>query len=85
MIISPAARLTLLILNGILPVWTAFFLTSTDYTFRGMMIPILASTSAAISIVIARTKSPAVDGEQPTVKDPQAVATTTTTTAIAKP
>ena len=83
MIISPAARLTLLVLNGILPVWTAFFLTSTDYTFRGMMIPILSSASAAIAIVIARTKSPAVDGEQPAVKEPQAVSTTTT--AIAKP
>lgn len=84
MIISPITRLFLLVLAGVLPVWQRFVSMSQDFTLRGMAAPFIDSLGIACVIIIARTKNPLVDGEQPTVKDPQAVATTTTTTAIAK-
>ena len=85
MIISPLIRLFLLVFAGIIPVWQRFVSLSQDFTLRGLATPLLESLGIACVIVIARTKNPLVDGEQPPVKDPQAVATTTATTATAKP
>ena len=85
MIISPLARLSLLVLAGVLPVWQRFFTLSQDFSLLGIAGPSIDSLGIACVIIIARTKNPLVDGEQSGVKDPQAVATTTTTTAIAKP
>lgn len=85
MIISPLIRLCLLVFAGIVPVWQKFVSLSQDFTLRGLATPLLESLGIACVIVIARTKNPLVDGEQPAVKEPQAVSTTTTTTAIAKP
>jgi len=85
MIISPLIRLSLLILAGVIPVWQRFVSLSQDFTLRGLATPLLESLGIACVITIARTKNPLVDGEQPAVKEPQAVSTTTTTTAIAKP
>lgn len=68
MIISPSSRLILLVLAGITPVWERFFNNSTDYSLRGLAIPILGSISVAVVIVIARTRNPLVDGEPPKVE-----------------
>lgn len=85
MIISPLTRLFLLVLAGVLPVWQRFVSMSQDFTLRGLAAPLIDSLGIACVIVIARTKNPLVDGEQQSpVKEPLAVSTTTTTTAIAK-
>lgn len=81
MIISPLSRLFLLVLAGVLPVWQRFVSLSQDFTLRGLAAPLIDSLGIACVIVIARTKNPLVDGEQPPVKDPQSVVTTTTTAA----
>lgn len=63
MMISPFMRLLLLVLAGILPVWQRFFTTSTDYTLRGLAMPIIDSLGVGCVIVIARTRNPLVDGD----------------------
>lgn len=61
--ISPASRLLLYIGMSILPVWIDFFKVSTDYTFRGLMMPCLISVNAAIIVTLAKT-APAT-GDEP--------------------
>ncbi len=70
MIISPVWRLTLYILAGIFPIWSEFIATSSDYSLRGLLRPILASGSVAVVVMLARTKNPLVDGEPVEVKTP---------------
>ena len=62
MTISPLSRLLLLVAAGILPVWKGFFTTSTDYSLRGLAMPILDALGIAAVIIIARTRNPLVDG-----------------------
>lgn len=57
MIISDAFRLLLYILMGVIPIWADFFAKSTDYTLRGLAMPILASASAATAITLAKTST----------------------------
>ena len=57
MIISDAWRLVLYILMGILPVWSDFVAKSSDYTLRGLAMPILASLSTAVAIALAKTST----------------------------
>jgi hypothetical protein len=85
MIISPLTRLFLLVLAGVLPVWQRFVSMSQDFTLRGLAAPLIDSLGIACVIVIARTKNPLVDGEQPTIKEPLATSETITKVAIAKP
>lgn len=63
MIVPPWFRLLLLVLAGIIPRWQLFFTTSTDYTLRGLAMPIVDSIGVACVIIIARTRNPLVDGE----------------------
>lgn len=55
MTISPAARLALYIIMSILPIWIDFFKISTDYSFRGLMMPILVSLNAGVIVTLAKT------------------------------
>lgn len=57
MIISERARLLLYILMAIFPIWLDFFKLSTDYSFRGLAMPILASLNAAVVVALAKTSS----------------------------
>lgn len=63
MIVPPWLRLLLLVLAGIIPRWQSFFTTSTDYSLRGLAMPIIDSVGIACVIIIARTRNPLVDGE----------------------
>lgn len=63
MIIGAIPRLLLYILAGIFPIWSEFVATSSDYTVRGLLRPILASGSVAVVVMLARTRNPLVDGE----------------------
>lgn len=63
MIVSPFFRLLLLVIAGIVPRWQAFFTTSTDYSVRGLCMPIIDSLGLACVIIIARTRNPQVDGQ----------------------
>lgn len=62
MIISEWTRLVLYILMGVLPVWIDFFTKSTDYSLRGLAMPILSSLLTAVTVTLARTHS---KNEQP--------------------
>ena len=55
--IQPWARLTLYISMVVVPIWIDFFKLSTDYSLRGLMMPILSSLLAAITVTLARTTS----------------------------
>lgn len=79
MIISQFARLWLYIGMSILPVWLDFFKLSTDYTLRGMAMPILTSLNAAIIVVLAKTSPPPDTSKVTTTVTPDAVTTTTET------
>lgn len=46
---------------AVVPIWIDFYKMSTDFSFRGLMIPILSSIGAAVTIALARTKSTSVD------------------------
>lgn len=57
MIIPDGLRLFLYMVMGVLPIWADFFVKSTDYSFRGLMMPIIASASAAVAIALAKTSA----------------------------
>lgn len=65
MTISPSARLSLYIAMSMLPIWIDFFKLSTDYSLRGLMMPILSSVLAGVTVTLARTKSPEDPAPQP--------------------
>jgi hypothetical protein len=71
MIVPPSIRLVLLVLAGVIPRWQAFFTTSTDYSLRGLAMPLIDSLGIACVIIIARTRNPLVDGEPIEVKAPE--------------
>lgn len=50
-------RLLLYIVMSMLPIWIDFFKLSTDYSLRGLMMPILSSLLAAVTVTLARTTS----------------------------
>lgn len=50
-------RLCIYIIIAILPTWIDFFTKSTDYSFRGLMMPILASFLTGCTVFLARTVS----------------------------
>lgn len=58
------ARLILYIAMAILPVWIDFFKISTDYSLRGLAMPILTSINAAVIVTLART-APKEEQPQP--------------------
>ncbi len=58
MIISQAARLWLYIAMAILPIWLDFFKMSTDFSLRGMAMPVIASVNAAVIVALAKTSPP---------------------------
>ncbi len=62
MIVNDWFRLFLYIAAMVIPIWTKFFTTSTDYTMRGLMIPALESVLAAVVVMLARTKGRTIDG-----------------------
>ena len=62
MTISPLWRLMLYITMAILPVWIDFFKVSTDYSFRGLMMPVLLSINSAVIVALAKT-APTNDDE----------------------
>lgn len=64
MTLSPWARLVLYICMAILPVWIDFFKISTDYSLRGLAMPILTSINAAVIVALART----APKEEPQIK-----------------
>lgn len=49
-------RFVLFVLMGIWLVWIDFFTKSTDYSFRGLMMPVLATLSVATTVALARTR-----------------------------
>lgn len=55
MTISARTRLVLYIFMSILPIWIDFFKISTDYSFRGLMMPVLTSLNAAVIVTLAKT------------------------------
>ncbi len=57
MIISDRSRLWLYITMGVTPIWQDFFIKSTDYSFRGLMMPIIGTISAAAAITLAKTSA----------------------------
>jgi hypothetical protein len=57
MTIPDIARLFLYIAVAVIPAWIDFFTKSTDYTLRGLMMPILSSLLTAATVTLARTKS----------------------------
>lgn len=46
-------RLSLYVAIAVLPIWIDFFKISTDYSFRGLMMPILSSLLAAATVTRA--------------------------------
>lgn len=46
---------------AVVPIWIDFFKLSTDFSFRGLMIPILSSIGAGVTIALARTKAQSMD------------------------
>lgn len=65
MIISDAARLILYMLMGIFPIWSDFLAKSSDYSARGLAMPILASLSTAVAIALAKTSTKKDSAEEP--------------------
>lgn len=55
MTLSPRLRLILYMAMAVLPVWIDFFKISTDYSLRGLAMPILTSVNAAVIVALART------------------------------
>lgn len=56
MTLSPIARLWLYIAMAVLPIWVDFFKLSTDYSLRGLVIPVLVSINAGVVVALARTQ-----------------------------
>ena len=57
MIVPEWFKLTCYMLAPVVPVWSDFFAKSTDYTLRGLAMPILASITAGVSVLLARTRT----------------------------
>lgn len=55
--IPPWARLLLYMAMVALPVWIDFFKLSTDYSLRGLAMPVLSSLLAMVTVALARTTS----------------------------
>lgn len=55
MIIPNWSRLVLYNIMVILPIWQDFFTKSTDYSIRGLAMPVIASLLAAVTVTLART------------------------------
>lgn len=55
MFVSERTRLLLYILMAVLPVWIDFFTKSTDYSIRGLAMPILVSINQAVIVTLAKT------------------------------
>lgn len=65
MIIPDGYRLLLYIFMGVIPVWIDFFTKSTDYTLRGLAMPVLSSLLTAVTITLAKTSSKTQPPTQP--------------------
>jgi hypothetical protein len=71
--IPPWARLLLYMAMSAIPFWIDFFKLSTDYSLRGLAMPILSSLLAMVTVALARTTStgPADQPpEEPAHEDP---------------
>lgn len=67
MIISDAARLWLYVIMGIGPIWQQFFIESVDYSFRGLMMPIVSTIVTAAAVILAKTSTKKGTPEEPTL------------------
>lgn len=65
MIVPDWVRLLLYISVGVCPVWQDFFTKSTDYSLRGLMMPLISTVMVASVVVLARTKSQTPEIEPP--------------------
>lgn len=65
MMLPETCRLLLYISVAVLPVWIDFFVKSTDYSLRGLMMPVLSSLLTAATVTLARTKSPSEPNSTP--------------------
>ena len=68
MTISPGWRLFLYVMMSILPVWVDFFKNSQDFSFRGLMNPLLNSMYAAVVVTLAKTAPTNDDTDTQNVK-----------------
>lgn len=57
MIVPEWFRLVLFMVAPVVPIWSDFFAKSTDYSVRGLAMPGLQSITAAVSVLLARTRS----------------------------
>lgn len=62
MTLTPGWRLLLYNVMAALPIWVNFVHNSQDFSFRGMMAPILDSMYAMVVVTLAKT-APTSDGE----------------------
>lgn len=69
--LSHTTRLILYIAMAILPVWIDFFKVSTDYSVRGLAMPILTSVNAAVIVTLAKTAPTNDIGAAPAPLPPQ--------------
>lgn len=67
MIISDAARLWLYVIMGIGPIWQQFFIESVDYSFRGLMMPIVSTIVTAAAVILAKTSTKKGTPEEPSL------------------
>lgn len=56
MIVPDWFRLLLYMAMAACPVWQDFFTKSTDYSVRGLAMPIIATFAAILPVALARTK-----------------------------
>lgn len=56
MIVPDWIRLFLYIVMGIGPLWSDFLAKSSDYSLRGLLMPVVASVVMAATVTLARTK-----------------------------
>lgn len=68
--IPPWARLMLYMAMSAIPFWIDFFKLSTDYTLRGLAMPILSSLLAMVTVALARTTSIGPADEPPNEEPP---------------
>ena len=55
--ISDASRLWLYVVMGVGPIWQDFFTKSTDYSFRGLAMPMISTIVTASAVILAKTSA----------------------------
>ena len=62
--ISDASRLCLYVVMGVGPIWQDFFTKSSDYSFRGLAMPLVSTLVTASAVILAKTSSKKDSPEQ---------------------